>query len=372
MDVAEDKPNDTPRAAKIGPGERLQSERIKKGLSVDDVASRMHLSTAILEAIEDNNFDEITAPIFVKGYLRAYARIVSLSEDEMIEQYLDMYSEEDPPISSTSSMVPELSVKDTSIKWTTYLVVLVLGVLLAAWWWNKQQNEEVPISLEAQTSELAKNSGDEVVVVDSEVQASSEASSVAADTAEVAEVIEQEAVTQESVVAETAADTAVAEQQPVETEATMEPEVEVADESGQEPGIEQESVSGNDSTSESESDTVDMAAAVESTDTADVQAESADAASGTRANPELSAPVGSDKLQIIVHADTWGDVKDANDYQMVYDLLRADTSLELVGEAPFAVFLGNGHGVEILFNGEEINVLPRIRDDNTARLKIGG
>ena len=27
---------------------------------------------------------------------------------------------------------------------------------------------------------------------------------------------------------------------------------------------------------------------------------------------------------------------------------------------------------EILFNGEEINVLPRIRDDNTARLKIGG
>ena len=53
--------------------------------------------------------------------------LYALSEDEMIEQYLDMYSEEDPPISSTSNMVPELSVKDARIKWTTYLVVLVLG-----------------------------------------------------------------------------------------------------------------------------------------------------------------------------------------------------------------------------------------------------
>ena len=83
------------------------------------------------------------------------------------------------------------------------------------------------------------------------------------------------------------------------------------------------------------------------------------------------APVGSDKLKIIVHADTWADIKDAASYQLVYDLLRADKSVELMGQAPFTVFLGNGHGVEIMFNGEEIEVAPRIRDDNTARLKIG-
>ena len=106
MDIVEDNANNAARPAKIGPGERLQAARIKKGLSVEDVAGRMHLSTNILEAIEENNFDEITAPIFVKGYLRAYARIVALGEDEMIEQYLDLYSEEDPPISSTSTMVP--------------------------------------------------------------------------------------------------------------------------------------------------------------------------------------------------------------------------------------------------------------------------
>jgi len=77
-------------------------------------------------------------------------------------------------------------------------------------------------------------------------------------------------------------------------------------------------------------------------------------------------------MQIIVNADTWADVKDSNNYQLVYDLLRANSSLELSGQAPFTVFLGNGRGVEILFNGEEVGFAARIRDDNTARLKVGG
>jgi len=317
MDVAEENTNNPSRPTKIGPGERLQAARIKKSLTVEDVAGRMHLSKSILEAIENNNFDEITAPIFVKGYLRAYARIVALSEDDMIEQYLDMYSEEDPPISSTSTMVPELSVKDARIKWTTYLVILVLGVLLTAWWWNKQQNDEAPVSLDAQTPAVNENASAGEAVVRSEVQAGSEA---LIESMETAEGVESEA--------------------PESTVVTQEPTAEP---------------------SETESSTV-----------AEPEAVATVSAAGTRAQPDRSVPTGSDKLKIIVHADTWGDVKDASNYQLVYDLLRADTSVELMGEAPFAVFLGNGHGVEILFNGEEIEISPKIRDDNTARLKIGG
>ncbi|MCP4472552.1 MAG: helix-turn-helix domain-containing protein [Gammaproteobacteria bacterium] len=312
MDVAEDNANNPARPAKIGPGERLQAERIKKGLSLEDVAGRMHLSNNILEAIEENNFDEITAPIFVKGYLRAYARIVALNEDDMIEQYLEMYSEEDPPISSTSNMVPELSVKDARIKWTTYLVVLVLGVLLAAWWWNKQQAEEAPISLDAQTSGVAESASAEEPVVSSEVQTGSETLIDSTETAETLETPELESV-------------AITPAPATESSMAVEPEATVVE-----------------------------------------------TATGTLANPGRSTPAGLDKMRIIVHADTWADVKDSSNYQLVYDLLRADTSMELTGEAPFAVFLGNGHGVEILFNGEEIEISPKIRDDNTARLNIGG
>jgi len=83
------------------------------------------------------------------------------------------------------------------------------------------------------------------------------------------------------------------------------------------------------------------------------------------------APSGSDRLSISVNADTWADIKDGNGFQMVYHLLRADQSLELTGSAPFSVFLGNGHGVEIRFNDEDIEFSQRIRSDNTARLSIG-
>ena len=359
MDIAEDNANNAARPAKIGPGERLAAERIKKGLSLEDVAGRMHLSTSILEAIEENNFDEITAPIFVKGYLRAYARIVALSEDEMIEQYLEMYSEEDPPISSTSNMVPELSVKDARMKWTTYLVIVVLGMLLAAWWWNKQQNNEAPISLDSPTSVIEENAGDEAPVVSSEVQAGSETLIDSTETAE----------TQQATAQESAATTSLPTTEPAEAElSAAEPEetAVVEPEPAPEPEIEAE-------------DTVDvtessMAAEPEAAapEAAAPEAAAPEAAAGTPGRPERTAPTGSDKLQIIVHADTWGDVKDASKYQLVYDLLRADTSIELMGEAPFSVFLGNGHGVEILFNGEEIEIAPKIRDDNTARLKIGG
>ena len=172
MNAAEKNNEHEPRQTGIGPGERLQAARIQQGLSLDDVADRMHLSLSILKAIEDNNFEEITAPIFVKGYLRAYARIVSLNEDEMILQYLDFYSEEDPPINSTSNILPELSVGDARIKWTTYLVILVIGVLLVAWWWNREQNSELPISLDSQSTE--QRSSADADVIDSEIEAVSE------------------------------------------------------------------------------------------------------------------------------------------------------------------------------------------------------
>lgn len=307
-----------------GPGERLQAARIQQGLSLEDVASRMHLSAGIVEAIEENNFEEITAPIFVKGYLRAYARMVSLDEDETIQLYLEYYSEEDPPITSTSNMAPELSVADARIKWTTYLVVVVLAALLAAWWWNKEQSQEPPISLGSQSSTSPEESALESGTVGTEISAISETVSEPGP-------VEPSAQADGEPADGDAAETTEADQGAPQTETAAQPE-----ESMEPPPQVQEL-----------SDT-----------------------SGLRLT--RLAPSGSDKLQIIVHADTWADIKDGADHQMVYDLLRANQILDLTGEAPFSVFLGNGHGVEILFNGEEIEILSRIRDDNTARLKIGG
>ncbi len=353
MSALEDAKQGETRPAGIGPGERLQAARIQMGLSLEDVAERMHLSPGILEALEENNFEEITAPIFVKGYLRAYARIVSLDEDEMIQQYMDYYSEEDPPITSTSNMAPELSVTDARIKWTTYFVIVVLAALLGAWWWNKEKAEETSISLDAQPAETQAADGGDGELASSAIEAVSEAA-VEPEIESVVEAEMESLAEAEATEAAAAADAATPEPLPAPAPSAADDEPALAAIETQAPAA---------------SDEPPAAPAAEES----VAAQAPEAAPAVV--PPAAAPIapgGTDRLLIIVNADTWADIKDDSDFQLVYDLLRADQTLELVGSAPFSVFLGNGHGVEIRFNGEDISFSNRIRDDNTARLKIGG
>lgn len=323
------------RSSGIGPGDRLQAARIEKGLSIEDVANRMHLSVNILQSIEENNFEEITAPIFVKGYLRSYARIVSLGEEDMIQQYIEFYSDEDPPINSTSNTSPEISSGDARVKWTTYLVILVLCGLLAAWWWNKSQNQSDVVSLDVDQSNASavKPANDNPVIEQIEIIATSEEvvekAPVPAVSPGVVKMIEQQAVEadQEEMISNAEAGVPVESAEPTEEPVVMETTPIVT---GSEVG-------------------------------------NADLTSITGQN-EVT---GSDVINLTVHADTWVDIKDASGNRLSYDLLRADNRLTLTGQAPFTVFFGNGHGVEMTFNGEEVDVTSRIRNDNTARLKIG-
>lgn len=312
------------RSSGIGPGDRLQTARIEQGLSIEDVANRMHLSVSILQSIEENNFDDITAPIFVKGYLRAYARIVSIDEEEMIEEYLNFYSDEDPPINSTSNTSPEITSNDARIKWTTYFVIIVLAGLIAAWWWNENQNanDVVSLAVEESTALISAEPAEDNPESSSEIIADSDEEVVASEVSALVEEIEQD-----------------------QGVAALEAEISESVES------EVESISAtSESAAESQVDSL--------------VAESDDLTSRT-------SPVGTDSLELVIHADTWADIKDADGNNLAYDLLRADSRVTLTGLAPFSVFFGNGHGIEIKFNNEEIDISNRIRDDNTARLKIG-
>ncbi len=342
MNSIDEQPQSQSRPTGIGPGERLQAARIQQGLSLEDVASRMHLSVSILEAIEENNFEEITAPIFVKGYLRAYARIVSLDEDEMIHQYLDFYSNEDPPIAAIGNTAPELSVADARIKWTTYAVVIVLAALIGAWWWSQRNAGDAPISLDAQAptggQRFESDAASSAAVASSAIEAVSESQAASLEPPQPTVDTSAPEIETEPV--------AIPEPEPIATTPEPEPVADAPTVEAPAPG---------------DADEPEVAAAPATPSGARV---------GGVLQPQI-APGGSDRLVVVVHADSWADVKDASEYQLLYDLLRAEETVELIGTAPFSVFLGNGHGVEIRFNGEEINFASRIRDDNTARLKIG-
>ncbi len=344
-DIVDEKDNNP---TNNGPGDQLQAARIQQGLSIEDVATRMHLSLGILELIEENNFEDLTAPIFVKGYLRAYARLVSLDEDEMIQRYVEFYSNEDPPINSTTQMVPEISAQDARIKWTTYLVIIVLIALLSAWWWNKTQNISEAVSLGAnQPSDSATTkqaTEPEIIEVlgESDEVADEPGSELLLEDRLNSDSVDNIPV-ENALVGDTLEGNASAELVPEEPDAVV------------------------------AKPTATVTNTVESEVTADTLTteETLNTTTGQPFDITRAAPTGIDLLKITVNADTWADIIDANNNQLIYDLLRANRSVQIKGEAPFNAFFGNGHGVEVYFNTQSIDIASHTLDDNTARIKIG-
>ena len=87
----------------ISCGERLANKRSEKELSVNQVAREIKIETHVIEMIENNDFQSIGAPVFVKGYLRQYAELVELDPDLIITKYNAINSTEDsPPIVNDS------------------------------------------------------------------------------------------------------------------------------------------------------------------------------------------------------------------------------------------------------------------------------
>lgn len=76
-------------------GKCLQQARVLAGYTVQQIASEMHLDVWQIEYIERDCFKELGAPVFVKGYLRRYARVVNVDEALMQGLYEAL---RDPPL----------------------------------------------------------------------------------------------------------------------------------------------------------------------------------------------------------------------------------------------------------------------------------
>lgn len=68
-------------------GELLKSERIKKDLSIQDVAYALKLSVRIITAIENGNTEDLPAKTFVRGFVKSYADYLKVDSDNVLRQF---------------------------------------------------------------------------------------------------------------------------------------------------------------------------------------------------------------------------------------------------------------------------------------------
>lgn len=147
-------PWDKPPEAETGAsfGDWLRRQREMREISLRDIADRTKISLRYLEAMEDNRFDLLPAPIFAKGFLREYARYVGLSPDEVVNHYLSVQQQgapEEEGVKKDTTLVTQRPHRVKPVRSWTYglflvLAVLVLIGLVAALYWYAERRREDP------------------------------------------------------------------------------------------------------------------------------------------------------------------------------------------------------------------------------------
>lgn len=291
-------------------GMKLRQAREQKGYSIGEVAERLKLSARQIEGLESGNYEGMPELVFVRGFLRTYARFLGLDEQE-VSAYLDrimpqsrsnIYAVER---NSGSSLNYQQTEVDKSFpKWILGLVLLALiggGVYV---WQSKSQSEYAKQNDSVVPPEL-DNAG---------------ASGLNADNV--------------SVVAMGSDAVASAILNPSSTAS----EIKVASE----PVVVVSSVA---TTSEAAKDMVA-------------------AASG-------EMPVAADELVVKVHYRSKLVIKDKNDQFVINEIVPAGSEHRFKGSAPYNVWIGYAPGATVNYGGQEIAVRKHMVGKTTSSFIAG-
>lgn len=122
-------------------GVRLKEEREQRGVTLEEISQSTKIGTRLLQALEEEHFDQLPGGIFNKGFIRAYARFLGLDEEQAIADYLvasgSLPTEKDKKAdgsSETSSFEIEAERSESRLPWGTFAVLLLLAALGFALW----------------------------------------------------------------------------------------------------------------------------------------------------------------------------------------------------------------------------------------------
>ena len=68
-------------------GSYLKHERELRGVPLEEISGATKIHIRFLQALEDNQFDELPGEVFIKGYIRSYANIIGSDAEEVLNIY---------------------------------------------------------------------------------------------------------------------------------------------------------------------------------------------------------------------------------------------------------------------------------------------
>jgi cytoskeleton protein RodZ len=380
----------------IGPGQRLREAREAAKLTSAEVASRMRLEPYILEKLENDDYEQLHGPTFVRGYLSGYARLLNLPERPILEAY-ERHGYGPPALVSELGGKAEVHVSDFPVRMTTYVIAGLLVVLVVMWWQSRQvptDSPEMARTLDAHTTAMSPTPAAEPTDGDPASSASAETSaeSPAGASPDTASREESSAAAPEppapgpEIEASNATESeAASSPPPPEPMVTPEePAPSAAGETAPSPPVPENPVVGEP---RQETSGVGVAAvdpspdpsaeAVAATDGAEQATTTMDTntAAETETETEVSPPrpaplPGSDVLAIQLQRESWIEVYDRGGGRLYYSLAREGSEVVVQGAGPMQVLLGEVEGAAVAYNGEPFD-LSRYQGRSVVRFTIG-
>ena len=68
-------------------GHQLRAAREARAMSIEEISRATRIPMGSVERIENGHFDDLPGEVFVRGFLRAYARAVQLPVDDVLAHY---------------------------------------------------------------------------------------------------------------------------------------------------------------------------------------------------------------------------------------------------------------------------------------------
>lgn len=109
----------------------LQEYREKAGYSITQMADALCLSEDTLEHLEDENFEALAVPPYVRGYLRNYAKIADEDPDELINIYESLRGADPKELQNHFRVAPNLNAKSHRRFSPVMIQLFFLALLLA-------------------------------------------------------------------------------------------------------------------------------------------------------------------------------------------------------------------------------------------------
>ncbi|MGI8478371.1 MAG: RodZ domain-containing protein [Gaiellaceae bacterium] len=140
-------------------GSSLREARLRQELDFPELEARTKIRPKYLRALEDEHFDILPAPTYVKGFLRSYAEALGLDGQPFVDEYTSRFAigDEEAVVYSRRAPAPR---RDRSTRESHMAVLALLGIavltalVIAAWRFGGPENETVP-RLDAQGQDSA-------------------------------------------------------------------------------------------------------------------------------------------------------------------------------------------------------------------------